>query len=60
MEMEFNRKMCHASNEKQKMTNDERNRTTKSRKNQNTQRKGSLQMLGILEVDTIKQVEINK
>ena len=35
--MEFGiEKMCHANNEKQKTTNDRRNRTTKSRKkNQN-------------------------
>ena len=38
-------KMCPVTNEKQKMTNNRRNRITQSRKNQNPQRKGKLQIL---------------
>ena len=42
----WHRKMCHAHNEKRKMTNNRRNRTAKSRKNQNTWRKWKLRILG--------------
>ena len=45
----WQRKMYHANNEKQKMTNDRRNRTTKSIEYQNTLRKGNLQVLGNIE-----------
>ena len=39
-------KMCHANNEKQKMSSDGRNRSPKPRKDRNTRRKGNLQLLG--------------
>ena len=48
-------KICHSNNEKQKTTNEGRNRTTKSRKKQNVRRNGNLQ---ILEADTIKQAKM--
>ena len=54
------KKMCQANNEKQKSTNDGRNRTSKSRKNQNNRTTGNLQILGILEADTIKHVKIKE
>ena len=38
--------MCHVNNEKQKKTNNGRNKTTKPRKSQNAQRKGNLQVFG--------------
>ena len=44
--MEFGiEKICHANNEKQKKTNNGRNRTASSTKNQNAWRKGKLQVL---------------
>ena len=52
--------MRHANNEKRETANDGRNRTTKSRKNQNARKKGTFNYLGILEGDTIKQVEIKE
>ena len=52
--------MFHVNNQKWKTTNDGRNRTIKSRKNQNARRKGNLQILGILEADTIKQEEMKE
>ena len=42
------------------MTHDGRSRTTKSSSNQNARKKGNLQTLGILEADTIKQVEMKE
>ena len=45
----WDRKMCHANNEKWKTTNDGRNGTTKSRKDN---------FLRIYEVDTIKHAEM--
>ena len=57
----WHREMCHANNEKQKMANDGRNKTTKSRKKIRTLReKKTYKYLEILEVDTIKQVEMKK
>ena len=41
----WHRKMCHANNEKQKMTCDRGNKTTKWRKNLNPRRNGNLQIL---------------
>ncbi len=41
----WHRKMFHANNEKQKMTNDGRNKNSKLRKNQTFWRKGNLQIL---------------
>ena len=51
--------MCLAYNEKQKTTNDGRNRTTKSRKNLNALRKRN-KYLGILGADTIKHAEMKE
>ena len=45
--------MYHADNEKQKTTNDGRNRTTKSRKKSETYK-----FLRILEADNVKQAEM--
>ena len=50
----------HANNENRETTHDERNRATGPRKGQNIQRKGNLNYMGILEADTIKQVERKK
>ena len=52
--------MHHANNEKWQTTHDRRSQTTKSNSNQNAQRKGNLQILGILEANTIKQVEMKE
>ena len=41
-------------------TKDGRNKTTKSRKNLNARRNGNLQILGILEEDTIKHAEMEE
>ena len=51
-------KMRPARHEKWQTTSNWRNRATKSRQDQNTRRKRDLQYLGILEADTIKQVEM--
>ena len=54
--MEFGiKKLCHADNEKEEDSNNERNRTVHARKYQNFWRKCNLKIEGILEVDTIKQ-----
>ena len=54
------RKMRHASNEKQEMTNNRRKWTTKSRKIQNALRKGNLQVLENIGSDPIKKVEMKE
>ena len=55
--MEFDiKKMGHANHEKRKTAKDGRNTTTKSGKNLNARRKGKLQALGNIGVDTIKKV----
>ena len=53
----WHRKMHHASNEKQQKTPDGRNGTTKSRKIRTLREKEIYNYSGILEADTIKQVE---
>ena len=52
--------MQQANNKKLERTHDRRNGTTKSRKNKNTKRKGNVQILGILEVDNIKQMDMKE
>ena len=49
--------MCHASNEKWQTTYDWRNGTTKSDKIRTLGEKDTYKYLGLLEADTIKQVE---
>ena len=51
--------MCHESNEKQKKTNNGKNRITKLRKSQNAWRKENLHF-GISEADIIKLVEMKE
>ena len=58
--MEFGIEKCAMLNEKRETTHDGRNGTTKSRKNQNARRKETYKYLLILEVDTIKQVEMKE
>ena len=54
----WHRKMWHDCKEKWQTTYDWRNGTTKSREDLNTRRKRNVQILGILEADTIKQMEM--
>ena len=56
----WQRKMYHANNKKRKTTNDGWNWTTTSRRNQRAQRKRNLQILGILEDNAIKHVEMKE
>ena len=49
--------MCHTNNEKRETTHDERNETTKIR---TLGEKETYKYLGILEADTIKQVEMKE
>ena len=59
--IEFERKKCHANNEKWKTTHDGQNRTTESRKKKRTLgQKETYKYLVILEADTIKQVKMKK
>ena len=50
--------MCHASNKKWQTTSNWRNGTTKSNKIRKLEEKETYKYLGILEADTIKQVEM--
>ena len=50
--------MCYASNEMWQITSEWRNLTTKSRQNRTLGEKATYKYLGILEVDIIKQFEI--
>ena len=52
--------MCHASNEKQETTHDERNGTNKSRQIRTLEEKETYKYLGISEAGTIKQVKIKQ
>ena len=56
----WHRKMHHANNEKRKTTHDARNGITKSRKVRTLGEKETYKVFGILEADSIKQVDIKK
>ena len=60
IEMHFDIEKCHANNEKLEITHYERNRTNKRRKDQNARRKENILILGKLEGDSIKQVELKE
>ena len=53
----WHRKMCHAYHEKQKKTNNRRNRTAKSRNRQNARSKGKLQALGNIGSGSYQTIE---
>ena len=53
-------KMCHTNNEKRKTTNCGRDRTTKSRKIRTFGEKENYKNFGILEADTIKEMEMEE
>ena len=54
----WHRKMCHANNEKRQTTNGWRNRNPNQEKIRTLRGKETYRYLGILEVDIIKQVEL--
>ena len=56
----WQRKICHSNNEKWKTANNGRNRINKSRKIRMLGEKETLKLFGILEVDTVKQVEMKE
>ena len=56
----WHRKTCHAKSEKQETTHDGQNQITKSRKIRTLGEKQTYKYVGILEADTIKQVEMKE
>ena len=56
----WHEKLCHANNEKRQTTPVGRNGTTKSRKIRTHGQKKTYKYLGMLEADTIKQVEMKE